>query len=109
EELLYSNPLVSGGRDYLNELYILKSYPLMKSVIDELDFDVSFYLEGNFLTSEAYEFIPVEAKVLNDSTVNSRKMIFEILNETSFQLTTNGTVKNESRQAFMFGDTIHFH
>src|SRR5690606_16130690 len=99
---------VSGSRNYLNELYILKSYPLMKSVIDDLDFDVAFYLEGNFLTSEAYEFVPVKAKVLNDSTIGGRKMTFRIIDETHYELSPNNGVEEVSRQTFRFNDTIRF-
>ena len=42
-EILYNNPLVQGYRNYLNELYIIRSYPLVQDVVDELGFTTSFY------------------------------------------------------------------
>jgi uncharacterized protein involved in exopolysaccharide biosynthesis len=65
-KLLYNNPLVSYYRNYLNELYIIRSYPLIERTIDNLDFESTFYLEGNVLTSEAYRMLPVKAYVKRD-------------------------------------------
>src|SRR5690606_32101250 len=86
--LLYNNPLVSGGRNYLNELYILRSYPLIQSVVEDLDFDLIFYLQGNLITSEAYDLVPVKGSVINTDGSGRRDMIFRILDERQFQLET---------------------
>ena len=53
-ELLFKNSLIDPYRNYLNELYIIKSYPLMQKVIEDLNFGVSFFQKGNILTTEAY-------------------------------------------------------
>ena len=58
-ELLYKNALVDQYRNYLNEPYIIRSYQLIQRVVEELNFNVSFYREGYVLTTEAYNFLPI--------------------------------------------------
>lgn len=106
--LLYNNPLVSGYRNYLNELYILKSYPLMQSTIEDLNFGVSFYQEGNFVTSEVYQTLPIEAFVVNDHGIKSRGMIFRILDRNRYKLAINPDEPDANASTFNFNDTIQF-
>lgn len=106
-ELLYSNPLVDFKRNYVNELYIIKSYPLIQSVLEELNFGVSFYREGNFLTTEAYDYIPVEAIVLGKDA-NNINGVFKILDEHSFELKRSEDVRENEIIKFHYGDTVTF-
>lgn len=42
-EFLYkSNPLVTPYRNFYNELYIMRSYPLLREVIDSLNYGVGW-------------------------------------------------------------------
>lgn len=85
-ELLYNNPLVSFKRNYLNEIYIIKSYPLIQSVLQNLNFGVSFYKEGNIRTSEAYDYLPVQARVVGNQDDVSVKFVFTIKDKNTFEL-----------------------
>lgn len=51
-ELLYNNPLVNSYRNFLNEPYIIRSYPLLQQVIDSLGYAVIFKKQGNIKTTE---------------------------------------------------------
>ena len=87
-EFLYENPLVNPFRNYLNELYIIKSYPLIESVIDDLNFSVTFFKEGNILTTEVYGDLPFSVEIINKDTVTSFTKTLQILNEKQFQLSS---------------------
>ncbi len=105
-ELLYNNPLVNYHRNYLNELYIIKSHPLIERVLVDLNFAVSFYREGNILTSEVYD-IPVSSTVLNPDFFQSKRLIFTPLNNSEFELKYD-QASDESKEKFLFGDTIDY-
>lgn len=109
-ELLYKNALIDPYRNYLNELYIIKSYPLIQSVLEDLNFGVSFYLEGNFLTTEAYGYLPFSATVLDNGGGNGARFMFEVIDENKFELYPNGggNSKDKVRTRFAFGDTIRY-
>ncbi len=108
-KLLYNNPLVSFHRNYLNEIYIIRSYPLIEKTLKDLNFGVSFYQEGNVLTSEAYEYLPIEAHVVNDFDGLSGSFYFKILNGTQFQLAEISDDEKElNKRSFAFGDTITY-
>lgn len=109
-DLLYKNSLSKPYRNYLNELYIIKSYPLIQGVLEDLNFDVSFFLEGNFLTTEAYGYLPFTARVISHPGVGSAKFMFEIANQREFILYPNGggDSSTKPKHQFVFGDTISY-
>ena len=108
-DILYNNALINPYRNFFNEIYILKSYPLIQETVDELNFIVSFYLEGNFKTSEIYKPFPLDFKILNPE---SRKVIgkqfgFKITSERGFDLFH--TEAPDQIGSFRFNDSIEFH
>src|SRR5689334_3922410 len=66
-KFLYDNELLNPYRNFLNEIYIMKSYPLLQEVVISLGFDVSVYREGNIKTTEYYDpTFPLEFKLAGD-------------------------------------------
>lgn len=61
-DFLYGNPMLANYKNYDNELFLIKSYPLLQKVIEELKFTTSFYKEGNIKTSEIYKQVPLEVR-----------------------------------------------
>jgi uncharacterized protein involved in exopolysaccharide biosynthesis len=107
-ELLYNNPLLNFQRNYLNEIYILKSYPLVQRVIEDLKFDVTFYREGNILTTETYEYVPIDIIPIRDSIDGPINFDFELINEDQFKVKTSTEADSDRWKVFTFGDTIRF-
>ncbi|MDZ7648867.1 MAG: hypothetical protein U5K54_17765 [Cytophagales bacterium] len=85
-ELLYKNALIDPYKNYLNEPYIIKSYPLVEKVIRDLNFDVAFYREGYFMTTEAYSYMPVKARWCNPQEGKTGRFIFNLKNEKQYSL-----------------------
>ncbi len=101
-KLLYSNSMLSSYRNYLNEPYILKSFPLIESTLEDLNFVVAFYKEGNVLTSDVYDFVPLEAFAINSNERKSARYTFTIVDEASYSI---GEVDSK---VFNFGDTVTY-
>ncbi|MFZ5969962.1 MAG: GumC family protein [Bacteroidota bacterium] len=106
-EFVFNNALANPYRNYLNEPYILKSFPLMKKVVLDLNFHISFYREGYFLTTEAYSYVPVRADWCGGDIVPG-KFIFTVTGEKTFSLATFAKNEAEASQTFTLGDTIRF-
>lgn len=105
-KLLYNNPLVNFYRNYLNELYIVRSYPLIKKNIQDLNFQAAFYKEGNILTSENYNVLPVKAKVIDEkNSIRGFTLKFQALNEREFKI---GSLEQSELKdsTFHFMDTV---
>lgn len=107
-KLLYNNALVSFQRNYLNELYIIRSFPLIERVLKELNFGVTFYHAGNIKTSDAYEYIPVKATVFDDEASGSFAFTFEIKNNREYQLSEILDDEKANTQTFHYGDTVTY-
>lgn len=103
-ELLYNNALIQPYRNYYNELYIIRSYPLIQSVLEDVNFGVQFFREGNILTSELYNF-PVTVSVLNKEQMKRCSFNFQLLSDTSFQLQPNQE-NPAAPEKFSLNDTI---
>lgn len=72
-----------------NHIEKLKSKQLVESVVDELNHNVSYFIEGNVITVEAYQSSPVLIEfITSDSVVNtiSRDFVVTPTSETSFRL-----------------------
>src|SRR5258706_4746829 len=84
-ELLYSNSLVNPYRNYLNEPYIIRSYPLIEKVVKELNFEVAFFQEGNIKTTETYR-LPVKVKLLTKNGSYGKSLVFKVLDEKNISI-----------------------
>lgn len=106
-EFIYKNALVDQYRNYLNEPYIIKSYPLVEKVIRDLNFDVRFDREGYLMTTEAYKYVPVKARWCNPEEGITGKFIFTIKGENQYSL--RGENDDDAEQKlFNLGDSIDF-
>lgn len=111
-KFLYDNTLINPYRNFLNEIYIMKSYPLLQEVIEDLGFEVSFYREGEIMTTEYYnQDFPVRFRVLNGSKMPyGTSMYFQVKDERSFSLQYLAEDDNPSGKEFSalpFNDTVH--
>lgn len=109
-KFLYSNELLAPYRNFYNEIFIMKSYPLLQEVIQELGFDVSYYREGDIKTTEYYEpDAPLYFQVIPTEGRNhyGKNFSFRVLDEKSFtlqHLTDEG--QDNMSAPLSFGDTI---
>lgn len=101
-ELLYNNPLVKFYRNYLNEIYILKSIPLMERTVKDLNFEESFFRVGNFLTTESYKSLPFEVDIIKNTSDSDLNFKFKVLNNNDF--TINYTIDQKD-----FEESRKFH
>ncbi len=106
-ELLFKNSLIDPYRNYLNELYIIKSYPLIEKVIKDLNFDVGFYREGYFMTTEAYSYIPVKASLCGTQAEQYGSFLFTLRSENEYSLREFG-VQSAPESVFELGDSITY-
>lgn len=105
-ELLYTNKLIDQYRNYYNEIYILRSIPLVQSVIEDNNFGVSIYKEGEVLTSEIYPF-PVDIRMLNPKQVTNARFDLTVVDNHTYELTNKFAVPVR-KQRFRFGDSALF-
>lgn len=106
-ELLYSNALVDYQRNYLNELYVIKSTPLIQRVLEDVNFGVTFYREGNILTSETYGDLPFKAVVLTHTDNSLPSQTFNCISETEFTLEAyQEDEQTRAAKRYRFNDTL---
>lgn len=107
-ELLYKNPLINPYRNYLNEPYIIKSYPLIEKVIKRLNFHVAFFREGYFMTTEAYNYVPVKAVVTegDSGTIVTGQFIFKLVDRQRFSLSRFSENSSNEARVYSLGDTL---
>lgn len=87
-KFLYDNELLSPYRNFYNEIYIMKSYPLIQEVLVDLGFNVSVYREGDILTTEYYDpDFPAKFHLLQGSaSIYGTEFYFQIKDESTFSL-----------------------
>jgi capsular exopolysaccharide synthesis family protein len=107
-KFLYNNELISPYRNFYNELYIMRSYPLLQKVVEELSFDVSYYRVGNIKTTEFYENdFPIQIKPVKGAKLPfGRSLNLEIHHDLSFSLELLFDEEKAHNQKF---ENLHFH
>lgn len=107
-ELLFNNPLINPYRNYLNEPYIIRSYPLITRVIKDNNFHISFYREGYFMTTESYNYIPVKAIWCGPDEVPSGRFVFTLRDANTYELRPSVDADEKEGKVFPLGDSIEF-
>jgi capsular exopolysaccharide synthesis family protein len=97
-KFLYNNELVNPYRNFYNEIYIMKSYPLLQEVIEGLNFNASLYKEGDIKTTEYYDAqFPVAFKI---ESGKGRPVTFTITSETTYAISYKGMKDGEEENSF---------
>lgn len=110
-KFLYNNELINPYRNFLNEIYIMKSYPLLQGVVEDLGFQISYFREGEILTTEYYDHeFPVKFHVLKTAKMPyGTQMYFQVNDANTFSL--QYVVQDDSRSgkefsSLPFNDTV---
>ncbi len=107
-ELLYKNALIDPYRNYLNEPYIIRSYPLVEKVVEDLNFHLAFLQEGYVVTSEIYGTLPMKAIWCHPTEIKTGQLSFLMLDDKRYQLAEYPTADTQTPQTFVFGDSVNF-
>jgi capsular exopolysaccharide synthesis family protein len=104
---LYNNPLVNFYKNYLNELYIVKSHPLIQNTIKDLNLQLGFYKEGNILTSENYFDMPVRGRVISEA-FDSRgfSVYFQGINANEYRIFPTEGGEITFAGTYSYNDTV---
>ncbi len=86
-----NSSLFGMNQNFQNELWVLKSSPVMEQTVRNLDLTVSYYRKKGFQYLEAYNDVPFRILLLKDHVqpVNTRFNI-TISNKGIFQITASG-------------------
>ena len=108
--------LPSGGTSFLavgessleNQIVTLKSKNLVEKVVDELDLNLIYYVEGNVIDFEAYKSSPIVVDFLSpDLEIKDIYLNFTVIpeSETTFRLV--GDAKDSSN-TYKYGEVVTY-
>ncbi|MCF6297592.1 MAG: polysaccharide biosynthesis tyrosine autokinase [Flavobacteriaceae bacterium] len=105
-ELLYTNSLINPYRNFYNEIYLLKSIPLIQEVVEDLGFSTSVYKEGNVLTLEKYNRLPYTLNWVSSpkDITNTISFRIEVETDTTFFISSKNNAQPRIRG--FLGDTL---
>ena len=105
---LYNNPLVNPYRNFLNELYILQSYPLVQKVIEQQNLPVALEKKGSIKATEVYGQLPIRISIKRNGEDYINKFEFKIENRQQFSLSFDDRKENTVVQTFSFGNEFEY-
>ena len=104
-DLLYEKAMKTNSMSLENEELVLKSYPLVYSVLEELGFDISYYIVGNIKVSETF-IAPVRIECSDVSKLIGKNITIESIDDNQFSLIY---AENEKHEIHQFGEEIIFY
>lgn len=105
DKLLQQLNVEKPTKNIENEIEILRSHSLLAKVLNELDFEVSYFLVGDVKTSEVYTDCPVEIIVNNiEYSAYFKNFSLDLIDAGTYQFSYQ---KGEVLETFTssFGDT----
>ncbi|MCB0550398.1 MAG: AAA family ATPase [Phaeodactylibacter sp.] len=111
--------LIDMEKNLSNEMGILTSYSLMEKTVQDLDFQVSYYIGKWYKEREAYGYFPFEVELVDSSAqMFGARFYVEILSDQRFRLNVNakefdvsnpanGTTRTVERK-FEFSEVFFF-
>ncbi len=106
-ELVYENVLVSRYRNYLNEPYKIRAFPLVKKTLEDLCFNSAFFVEGRVVTTESYNKLPFKVTFLQYSEKSLNRYYLQVVDENHFSLRFTEN-ENSDSSVFRFGEMVDF-
>lgn len=103
-DLLYEKGLKTSQMSLENKLLVLRSFPLVFETLQELKFDIAYYIVGSIKVSETY-ISPIKVECDNSASIAGKSITIECLDENKYVLIEEG---QESR-TLNFGEIINFH
>ena len=104
-DLLYNNK--SSQKKILeNKALILRSYPLIYRTLEELRFDIAYFIEGNIKVTETYNS-PIVLNCKNVTKLQGRKIKVKIIDDNRFAFFDFSTQKEQIRkfnEKFLFNN-----
>lgn len=91
-----------------NQIVTLKSKRLISKVIDDLDLNISYFIAGNVITTEAYEKSPISINFLTSDSIINRtyeRFMIEPVTENSFKLHNE---EDDFVKEFKIGQLINY-
>ncbi|MGB6037409.1 MAG: polysaccharide biosynthesis tyrosine autokinase [Cryomorphaceae bacterium] len=108
DQFLRQLDVETPAKNIENEIEILRSHSLLAKTLDELEFDVSYFLVGNVKVSEAYKDSPFKVDITGlEYSAYGRLFEVEIVDENSFRFTY---AQDDTERAFeeKFGEPFDF-
>ena len=103
-DLLYEKSIGTSQMSLENKELVLKSFPLVYETLEDLRFDISYYIVGNIKVSETY-IAPVLLVCDDISSLKGKSITIEYVNKGSFILIEEG----EKHKTYSFGKEINFY
>ncbi|WP_185154415.1 exopolysaccharide transport family protein [Fulvivirga sp. M361] len=107
-DLIYNSRGFMPGKNYYNEEILLRSYPLIRKAVEKLDFNVSYYQEGDIKTSELYPGPPLKISVdsIHSQLPHGRSFYLNVVDSQSFEVRASDN-KSENK-GVKFGEWFDF-
>ena len=102
---LVSSKVSSNKRSIENKELMIKSFPLVYKTLQDLQFDISYYIEGSIKTSETY-IAPIDVRCTNTETIKGKAIAIEVIDHISFSFID---MQSKEEQIRKFNEKFLFH
>ena len=102
-DLLYENSLSNKQKSLENKTLMLKSFPLIYSTLQQLKYDIAYFIVGNIMVTESFH-APVIVTCNNVKLLAGKSVTIEIINDNEFLFN-----HNDKKTRMNFGNEFSFY
>lgn len=90
--------------NFTDEISFISSYSTIYKTVQELNFNISYFIEGDIKTVETYNFRPVTFVPFNLEDYYGLQLFVDVIDQKTFELSIN----DQDPQLYSFGDKINY-
>ena len=103
---IFYDKLSASKESLENKELQIKAYPLIKKTLEDLNFDISYFIEGNIKTTESY-YTPIKLICNEAQALSGNKIKISVIDDNSFSIYNFSTEKSEIQrfnERFLFNN-----
>ena len=103
ESVLGENSSQLNSINFSDKIFMITSYPLVFKTINDLGFNIEYYIQGNIKSAESYKYRPVTFTPIDLNQRYSQNFSLEVLNQNQYTIESNKMAK----KTYQFGQIVN--
>ncbi len=80
--------------NFSDKIFMITSYPLVFKTINDLGFNVEYYIQGNIKTAESYKYRPITFNPIDFNQKYGQDFTIELINQNQYTIFSSNVEKN---------------
>ncbi|MFL2569871.1 MAG: polysaccharide biosynthesis tyrosine autokinase [Flavobacteriales bacterium] len=103
ESVLGENSSKINSINFSDKIFMITSYPLVYKTVNDLGFNVEYFIQGNIKTAESYKYRPITFNPIDFNQKYGQEFIVDVLNQYEYTIEFN----LKDKKTYLFNEVVN--